>query len=82
MSDRPILILGGTAEAAKLATQLVAQGHRVISSLAGRTREPAKLEGEIRIGGFGGARGLTGYIARENVSLLIDATHPFRNPNL
>lgn len=77
MSDHPILILGGTAEASKLATRLVAQGHRVISSLAGRTREPAKLEGEVRIGGFGGARGLIGYIARENVSLLIDATHPF-----
>lgn len=77
MSDRPILILGGTAEASKLATLLVAQGRRVISSLAGRTRDPAKLEGEVRTGGFGGARGLTGYIARENVSLLIDATHPF-----
>jgi precorrin-6A/cobalt-precorrin-6A reductase len=77
VSDRPILILGGTAEASKLAARLVAHGHRVISSLAGRTRDPAKLEGEVRIGGFGGARGLTGYIARENVSLLIDATHPF-----
>lgn len=77
MSDRPILILGGTAEAAKLAARLMAQGYRVISSLAGRTREPAKLEGEVRTGGFGGARGLIGYIARENVSLLIDATHPF-----
>ncbi|PSH69805.1 cobalt-precorrin-6A reductase [Phyllobacterium brassicacearum] len=77
VSERPILILGGTAEAAKLAARLVSQGHRVISSLAGRTREPAILDGEVRIGGFGGARGLTGYIARENVSLLIDATHPF-----
>lgn len=77
VSERPILILGGTAEAAKLAARLVSQGHRVISSLAGRTREPASLDGEVRIGGFGGARGLTGYIVRENVSLLIDATHPF-----
>ncbi len=77
MSNGPILILGGTAEASKLAARLVVEGHRVISSLAGRTRDPAKLEGEVRIGGFGGARGLIGYIVRENVSLLIDATHPF-----
>lgn len=77
MSDQPILILGGTAEAARLAARLVAQGYRVISSLAGRTRNPQSPDGEVRIGGFGGARGLTGYIARENVALLIDATHPF-----
>lgn len=76
-SDHLILILGGTSEAARLAARLVSQGHRVMSSLAGRTREPASLAGEVRIGGFGGARGLIGYIARENVALLIDATHPF-----
>lgn len=77
VSDRPILVLGGTAEAAKLASRLVGQGHRIISSLAGRTRDPAKLEGEVRIGGFGGAEGLADYIAHENIGLLIDATHPF-----
>jgi precorrin-6A/cobalt-precorrin-6A reductase len=77
VSNGPILILGGTAEATKLADRLVVQGHRVISSLAGRTRDPAKYAGEVRIGGFGGARGLIGYIVRENVALLIDATHPF-----
>ncbi|WP_425515252.1 cobalt-precorrin-6A reductase [Phyllobacterium endophyticum] len=77
VSDRPILILGGTAEASRLASQLIARNYRVISSLAGRTRNPAKLEGEVRIGGFGGARGLIAYIASHDVSLLIDATHPF-----
>ena len=58
MSNGPILILGGTAEASKLASRLAAQGHRVISSLAGRTLNPATLKGEVRIGDFGGARGL------------------------
>lgn len=77
MSNQLILILGGTAEASKLASKLVGKGHRVISSLAGRTSTPAKIEGEVRIGGFGGAQGLADYITRENVSLLIDATHPF-----
>ncbi len=76
-SDRPILVLGGTAEASRLAARLVAEGRRVISSLAGRTKDPAKVEGEVRIGGFGGAQGLADYIAREGIALLIDATHPF-----
>jgi precorrin-6A/cobalt-precorrin-6A reductase len=77
VSNGPILILGGTAEASKLASRLAAQGHRVISSLAGRTLNPATLKGEVRIGGFGGARGLIAYIVKQEVSVLIDATHPF-----
>ena len=58
-----ILILGGTREAAALATQLVEDGHEVITSLAGRTKEPAPLAGETRIGGFGGVQGLAGISA-------------------
>ena len=77
MSERTILILGGTAEAAKLATLLQAPRRRVISSLAGRTLAPGKIEGDVRIGGFGGARGLANYLAEEKIRLLIDATHPF-----
>ncbi|SDO99378.1 precorrin-6A reductase [Phyllobacterium sp. YR620] len=76
-SERPILILGGTAEASKLATRLTESGYRVISSLAGRTKDPARPEGEVRIGGFGGVAGLCDYIAGQHVALLIDATHPF-----
>ncbi|MBA8878564.1 cobalt-precorrin-6A reductase [Phyllobacterium myrsinacearum] len=76
-SDRPVLILGGTAEAVKLASALVAMGYRTISSLAGRTSNPGKIEGEVRIGGFGGADGLADYLRRENIALLVDATHPF-----
>lgn len=73
-----ILILGGTAEAADLAARLVAQGETdVITSLAGRTANPAPLAGEVRIGGFGGAEGLTRYIAENGITKVIDATHPF-----
>ncbi len=73
-----ILILGGTSKAAELAAKLVQQPDtRVISSLAGRTRNPATLPGETRIGGFGGVEGLAAYIADENIHLVIDATHPF-----
>lgn len=72
-----ILILGGTREAAQLAAELVADGHDVTTSLAGRTREPAPLQGKTRIGGFGGAEGLADYLVREKFDRLIDATHPF-----
>lgn len=74
-----ILILGGTREAAELAGELVRDhpGWRVITSLAGRTHEPAPLAGETRVGGFGGAEGMADYLRAEAVTRLIDATHPF-----
>jgi len=74
-----VLILGGTKEAAELAARLVREhpGWRIITSLAGRTREPAPLAGETRIGGFGGPGGLAEYLATEGITRLIDATHPF-----
>lgn len=74
-----ILILGGTREAADLAKELVTEksGARIITSLAGRTKEPAPLAGEVRTGGFGGVEGLVRYIEENAVTRLIDATHPF-----
>jgi len=73
-----VLILGGTGEAAKLATQAVRlQGVEVITSLAGRTRRPMTPSGQVRIGGFGGDAGLVDYMRQQRIDLLIDATHPF-----
>jgi precorrin-6A/cobalt-precorrin-6A reductase len=74
-----ILILGGTREAAALAAELAAaHPHwRIITSLAGRTKEPKPLAEEVRTGGFGGAEGLADYLRREHITSLIDATHPF-----
>ena len=62
------LILGGTKEAAALAAELVAAhpDWRVITSLAGRTKEPKPVAGEVRIGGFGGAQGLAAICAGNN----------------
>ncbi len=79
MPRETILILGGTREAAELAARLVTENPRarVITSLAGRTREPAPLAGETRIGGFGGVDGLAAYLHDQGVTRLIDATHPF-----
>lgn len=70
-------MLGGTAEARALAAALVAVGVDVVSSLAGRVSEPALPAGRVRIGGFGGATGLAGYLTGERVTALVDATHPF-----
>lgn len=72
-----ILILGGIKEAASLAGKLVAEGHDVTSSLAGRTKEPKPIKGKVRIGGFGGINGLVEYIKTNDIELLIDCTHPF-----
>jgi len=73
-----ILILGGTREAVELAQRLHGStGLQIVSSLAGRTRTPHLPPGGVRVGGFGGAAGLRDYLQREQVDLLIDATHPF-----
>jgi len=72
-----ILVLGGTAEGRTLATELVAAGVPVTSSLAGRVAAPRLPPGEVRVGGFGGADGLAEYLAEHRISAVINATHPF-----
>lgn len=74
---RHILILGGIKEASKLANTLDQKGHKIVSSLAGRTKEPKPIAGKTRIGGFGGIEGLSAYLAVQRIDLIIDATHPF-----
>lgn len=76
-APQKILILGGTAEARLLAERLVAEGHHVTTSLAGRTVDPILPAGAVRIGGFGGAEGLAVYLKTESFDRMIDATHPF-----
>ena len=72
-----ILILGGTAEARQLANRLVAVGHDVITSLAGRTQDPILPEGGLRMGPFGGIPGLCAYLRAARIERLVDATHPY-----
>lgn len=72
-----ILILGGTAEARELANRLVAKGHDVMSSLAGRTSDPKLPQGDIRMGKFGGIPGLCAYMRAVGTERLVDATHPY-----
>jgi precorrin-6A/cobalt-precorrin-6A reductase len=80
VTERTVLILGGTGEARELAGRLVAvgvPGLRVVSSLAGRVSRPALPEGEVRVGGFGGVTGLASWVAANSVAVVVDATHPF-----
>src|SRR5205814_732682 len=79
--SRHVLILGGPTEARRLAEALHAdppcRGLRVTTSLAGRVARPARLPGEVRIGGFGGAGGMARWLREHRVDALVDATHPF-----
>ncbi|MDJ1137316.1 cobalt-precorrin-6A reductase [Streptomyces iconiensis] len=73
-----VLILGGTAEARRLAGLLSGlPGVRTTSSLAGRVAAPRMPPGEVRVGGFGGAEGMAVWLREQRVDALIDATHPF-----
>lgn len=77
MRGKRILILGGTREARELAQLLTDRGALPVTSLAGVTRRPAHVSGEVRSGGFGGVAGLATYLERERFDAVVDATHPF-----
>jgi precorrin-6A/cobalt-precorrin-6A reductase len=73
-----VLILGGTAEARRLAGRLATRpGLDITLSLAGRTASPARQPVPVRIGGFGGIAGLANYLTEQHIDVLIDATHPY-----
>jgi precorrin-6A/cobalt-precorrin-6A reductase len=75
---RCVAILGGTGEARELAGRLAGRSDlRVVSTLAGRVREPRLPVGEVRIGGFGGPARMADWLRAEHVDAVIDATHPF-----
>lgn len=72
-----VLILGGTAEARRLATQLHQRRVDFISSLAGRVADPVLPVGAVRLGGFGGVDGMVDYLNESSITQVVDATHPF-----
>jgi precorrin-6A/cobalt-precorrin-6A reductase len=74
---RNILILGGTTEATALAQALAQRGDTAVLSYAGRVETPRAQPVPVRTGGFGGVAGLTEYLRINNVTHLVDATHPF-----
>jgi len=73
-----ILLLAGSSEASELATRLAAYpGVAVTSSFAGRVKALSIPPGDVRIGGFGGPKGLARWMEQEHIAGVIDATHPF-----
>jgi len=73
-----ILLLGGTTEASALAGMLAGRDEfKATLSLAGRTANPSPAPIPTRTGGFGGQAGLIDYINREQIDVMVDATHPF-----
>ena len=69
-----ILLLGGVTEALAIARTL---GPEHIYSLAGVGRVPTDLTCQVRVGGYGGFEGLAQFVRDEQISLILDATHPY-----
>ena len=60
-----------------LARAVHAAGIRGTVSMAGRVAQPRPQALPLRVGGFGGVAGLTGYLQAQGITHLVDATHPF-----
>ncbi len=74
-----ILLLGGTREARAIASQLAGRPEcRATLSLAGVTSAPPPDTGlELRVGGFGGTEGMVAWLKENEITTLLDATHPY-----
>jgi len=71
-----LLLLGGTADGRKLATELHACHIPLIYSVAGLVRVP-NVGCEIVSGGFSQFGGLQQYINEQNITAILDVTHPY-----
>ena len=72
-----LLILGGTTEASSLAEYISKTDVKATISYAGRVERIRQQPIPKRIGGFGGITGLVRYLKSENITHVVDATHPF-----
>lgn len=72
-----VLLLAGTGEARELATLIDRAGMPAIASLAGVTDRPLGLKLQTRAGGFGGTEPFKAFLKKENITAVVDATHPF-----
>ena len=80
MAKTKVLILGGTGKARELAQRgisMFTDVAEIISSQSGVTFNPKTVPGRVITGGFGGITGLVEFMEREQVQIIIDATHPF-----
>nr|WP_108482520.1 cobalt-precorrin-6A reductase [Oceaniglobus ichthyenteri] len=73
-----VLLLAGTVEAREIAACLRdVPGVQVIASVAAITRTVQPSGVPMRVGGFGGVDGFAEYLCHENITAVMDATHPF-----
>lgn len=72
-----LLVLGGTTEATALCREMAQRGMNGTISFAGRVARPVRQPLPQRVGGFGGVTGLSAYLRTENITHVVDATHPF-----
>ncbi|TVQ36373.1 MAG: cobalt-precorrin-6A reductase, partial [Geminicoccaceae bacterium] len=73
-----VLLLGGSGEAVPLAAHLAGDPRvELITTLKGATPNPTPLAGDLRVGGFGGAKRLQRFLEDQRIGLVVDATHPF-----
>jgi precorrin-6A/cobalt-precorrin-6A reductase len=71
-----VLVLGGTSEGRYFAQELYDQGFDVIYSIAGLVRS-ITMDCRVISGGFTQFGGLVNFVNKENVDLILDATHPY-----
>ena len=71
-----LLLLGGTADARRLAVALVGAGIPLIYSVAGLVRIP-EVPCEVVSGGFEQCGGLPEFIEQRAIGAILDATHPY-----
>jgi precorrin-6A/cobalt-precorrin-6A reductase len=71
-----ILVLGGINEAVTLAKDLHQCDVRLIYSIAGLVRQP-DLDCTVVSGGFSKIGGLEGYLKTEEITMVLDVTHPY-----
>jgi precorrin-6A/cobalt-precorrin-6A reductase len=72
-----LLILGGTSEATQLSKLIALAKIKATLSFAGRVERTKPQPIPKRVGGFGGAEGLRDYLIDNNITHVVDATHPF-----
>ena len=75
--QKNLLILGGTTEASAFAQIISKTTINARLSYAGRVSRLLPSPIQKRVGGFGGVSGLIEYLKSEQITHVVDATHPF-----
>ncbi len=75
---RNILLIGGTREAVLINEKLASRSDmKLVTSLAGRTKYPDNLSGEVLKSGFIAHDGMAAFMKKRAIDLVIDASHPY-----